>query len=216
MSKEINSYNTFDNLAEEKKKKIMDACIEEFSENGYQNTSTNSIVKRAGISKGILFHYFSSKKNLYLYVLDFVTDFITEILYERIKSLPADFFERIMEIGIIKLKIAYEYPNMYKILIDAFAHFPDDLTLEIQKRYENLYKESIPVLYEGIDTSNFRSEINKEKALEFIMLALEGVNNKYMKIFKNMRADKIMAEMETITKDYNEYIHILKNGVYGK
>ena len=54
-------YDTFENLPEEKRKKILEICLDEFSENSYENSSTNTIVKRAGISKGILFHYFKNK-----------------------------------------------------------------------------------------------------------------------------------------------------------
>ena len=48
---------------EEKKQKIYQAALEEFVEHGYQNASTNRITQRAGISKGLLFHYFKNKKN---------------------------------------------------------------------------------------------------------------------------------------------------------
>ncbi|WP_443110722.1 TetR/AcrR family transcriptional regulator [Caloramator sp. mosi_1] len=44
----------------------MKAAIEEFAKEGYKNASTNKIVETACISKGILFHYFKSKKGLYI------------------------------------------------------------------------------------------------------------------------------------------------------
>lgn len=209
-------YSKFENLTQEKKKKIIDVCIEEFSQNGYKNASTNNIVKNAEISKGILFHYFGSKKSLYLYVLDYVLDFLSEIIYKMMNDLPADFFERIMKVGIIKLKAAYEYPAEYKFLLDAITNIEDDIKHEVQVRYKKLYKEGMPILFKGIDTSKFRSEIDKDKAMELIMFALEGVNNKYLRVFESMHVDKIMSEIEEITRDFNEYIDILKNGVYGK
>lgn len=208
-------YSKFENLTEEKKKRIIDVCVEEFSQNGYKNASTNIIVKNAEISKGILFHYFGSKKSLYLYVLDYVIDFLTEIMYKRMTDLPADFFERIMKIGILKLKAAYEYPVEYRFVIDAFTHTPDDLKLEMKERYEKMYKENKPVMFKDIDTSRFRREIDRNKAMELIMFALEGVGNKYLSDFKSMPVDRIMSELEHITQDYNGYIEILKNGVYG-
>ena len=44
-------------MDEEKKQKIINASIEEFSK-GYSLASTNEIVRKAGVSKGLLFHYF--------------------------------------------------------------------------------------------------------------------------------------------------------------
>ena len=42
----------FENLAEEKKEKIIEAAIEEFIERGYERASINSIIKMADISRG--------------------------------------------------------------------------------------------------------------------------------------------------------------------
>jgi len=100
----------------------MDACIEEFSQNSYDNASTNSIVKKAGISKGILFHYFGSKRDLYLYVFDYVLDYANKYIMEKFNkeaaNSQADIFERIMKSGLIKIQLAYEYPAMYAVLFN--------------------------------------------------------------------------------------------------
>ena len=48
------------------KRKILNAAIKEFSEYGYTKTSMNNICKHAGISKGIIYHYFQDKDDLYL------------------------------------------------------------------------------------------------------------------------------------------------------
>lgn len=53
----------------EKQERIINACIEEFSENNYDQCSLNAIVKRAGISKGGLFKYISNKEELYLSII---------------------------------------------------------------------------------------------------------------------------------------------------
>lgn len=211
----VDLYSKFENLTEDKKKKIITACIQEFSTNGYENASTNSIVLNAGISKGILFHYFGSKKRLYLYILDYVIDFMAGLVFKGLEELPADFFERIMKIGIIKMKAAYEYPVEYGFLLKAFMNQPDELKGELQKRYEKAYSDSMPKMFEGIDTSKFREGIDKDRAMELIMIALEGVNNKYMKTFKDKQVDAIMSDMEGIMSDYEKYIEILKFGIYG-
>ena len=73
----------FEKLPEQKKKKIIDACIKEFSKNGYVNASTNNIVLNAGISKGSLFNYFDNKKKLYLYILDYAINFYVDLMLKK-------------------------------------------------------------------------------------------------------------------------------------
>ena len=76
-------YETFENLPESKREHILQVCIEEFARNGYINTSTNTIVKRLGISKGLLFLYFKSKKNLFLYIIDYLMELLTIEFFQR-------------------------------------------------------------------------------------------------------------------------------------
>lgn len=46
----------------EKKERMINSALKEFSVNTFQKASTNTIVEEAGISKGLLFHYFGNKK----------------------------------------------------------------------------------------------------------------------------------------------------------
>jgi TetR/AcrR family transcriptional regulator len=214
MKEEVKMYSKFENLTEEKKKKIIDVCIEEFSRNGYKNASTNNIVKNAEISKGILFHYFGSKKSLYLYVYKYVTDFIAQIFYEKMRDLPSDFFERVMELGLLKLKVASEFPVEYKFILDVFLHTPEELKQEVQESYGKIYGENMELLFKDIDISKFRPGIDSNKAMEVAMFAFDGLSNKYFKQFKSIPMGDIMGELEKSIQDFNEYIEILKNGVY--
>lgn len=54
----------FDKIRQEKKSLIMDTALELFAENGYHATSMSRIAKKAGISKGLAYNYFDSKKEI--------------------------------------------------------------------------------------------------------------------------------------------------------
>lgn len=57
----------FLSLDKEKQDRIINAAMKEFAQKGYDKASTNEMVKEAGISKGLLFHYFQNKKQLYFF-----------------------------------------------------------------------------------------------------------------------------------------------------
>ncbi len=207
-------YSKFESLPKDKQSRIIDACIEEFSQNGYINSSTNSIIKKAEISKGILFHYFGSKKKLYLYILNYCVNLLTDILYDRMGDLPSDFFERVVKSGMLKLKTLYEYPAVYKLIIDVFTNTPEELKSEVQDMYTKLYRDNVPILFKDIDTSKFRDDIDKNKTIELIMFTIDGLSSKYMNSIKNMPSDKLMSDFESFIQKYYEYIDILKKMVY--
>ncbi len=49
---------------EKRQQAIINAAISEFIEKGYEGASMQSIAKRAGLTKGGLYHYYSSKEEL--------------------------------------------------------------------------------------------------------------------------------------------------------
>ena len=59
-------------LSEEKKKAIVNAALEVFGTCEYKRASTDLIAAKAGISKGLLFYYFKNKKELYMYLFEYV------------------------------------------------------------------------------------------------------------------------------------------------
>ena len=54
----------FKDLRHEKKTLIMDVALEHFANEGYHNSSISKIAKQAGISKGLMYNYFSGKEDL--------------------------------------------------------------------------------------------------------------------------------------------------------
>ena len=54
----------FEEIRESKRRQIMYAAIECFATSGYHSVSISDLAKHAGISKGLMYNYFSSKEEL--------------------------------------------------------------------------------------------------------------------------------------------------------
>lgn len=54
-----------DQKRDEQRTRILEIALEEFNQLGYKGTSTRRITEIAGVSSGLLFHYFPSKQSLY-------------------------------------------------------------------------------------------------------------------------------------------------------
>jgi TetR/AcrR family transcriptional regulator len=206
--------STFEGLPEEKKKRIIDAALEEFAANGYDKASTNSIVKKAEISKGILFHYFGSKKNLFLYIFDYAINYLMNKYYAEMDDWPSDPFERLIWISSLKVKIYYDAPLMYKLAFNAIMNMPKELERDLHTIYNRFYSKLMPEIFRGTDTSKFKEGIDAQKAIELIMLCIDGLSNKYLRIYKDKPVDEIFNNVEPIMEEFNEYIEILKYGIY--
>ncbi len=76
--------------AEERKNEILDVAEQLFVKNGYDNTSTNDIIKVIGIARGTLYHHFASKEEILDATIMRITEQMTAkaALIAKDKSIP--------------------------------------------------------------------------------------------------------------------------------
>ena len=56
------------------RKQVLAAAVDLFAANGYDGTSVQEIVERAGVTKGALYHYFTAKEDILLEIYTTVFD----------------------------------------------------------------------------------------------------------------------------------------------
>ena len=66
-------------IREKTKKVILDSAIKLFAEKGFQATSMSDIAKLAGVSKGLAYNYFDSKRHIVEAILKYVTDLMYKL-----------------------------------------------------------------------------------------------------------------------------------------
>jgi len=69
-------------------------------------------------------------------------------------------------------------------------------------------------LINDLDISKFRKDINPQKAIELIIMFLNGMNNKYISTYRNRSPEATLTEIEKIIDEAQEYFEILKKGIY--
>ena len=112
---------------EEKRALICAAARYLFAEFGFAATSTLQIAKRAGVSEGILFHHFGSKKGLFVCLLEDYARGAAEA------TMPSD-ATQLTEESIVRgaFDFADSNPMFYRLLIKAGAEL-----IELQDTAQN-------------------------------------------------------------------------------
>lgn len=119
----------------EKKEKIKNVAIELFSENGYNNVSTNEIAKKANISIGTLYNYFSDKKSIYNELVgDLYANILDQITPEILN--PTDSPIRLIEQYINLILEGHNYMTNFQREITALSY----QSIEFRKLEES-YRE---------------------------------------------------------------------------
>ena len=102
----------------EKKERIIKAAYDLFSENGYYSTVTSDIAKRAGVSTGIVYGYFTDKRDILFYVLkDYINETATPVMeYMSALSKGASLSELIENVISLTESIHKKNANLHNIL----------------------------------------------------------------------------------------------------
>lgn len=201
----------FDSLKPEKQELIINAAIKEFVQNGFDKASTNEIVKAANISKGSLFNYFNSKKDLYVYLIEYGIQVI-ENLFEQIDLSETDLFKRIENIGLQKLKIHKKFPHVFDFLAASMQEESVEVRDVIKDEVNPVYDRGTEIIYKHIDHSKFRDEIDIEKAIEIVNWTMFGFGEKAIHQINNF--EDIGKFGEQYLREWESYAEILKYSFY--
>jgi AcrR family transcriptional regulator len=205
-------FSKFLNLDQEKQDRIINAAIKEFAQKGYENASTNEIVKEAGISKGLLFHYFGNKKQMFLFLFDYCYRLISEQFYQKIDLTERDFFTRIRQAVLIKMELLTTYPELFKFIEEAYLEDATEVKAEVEKKIKELNNINIGKIYEGIDFSKFRDDMDIKKILKIITWTFEKMSEE--ELFRAKLSPTHQIDYEKIFLEAEEYFEILMKTFY--
>ena len=160
--------------------RIIEASFQEFGRHGYEGASTNQICQAAGISKGLLYHYFKSKENLFFSVCDRCIQDL-ESVFEK------DWFEG-KKSDLDALLFFYQkqaeffltHPDHYHILtqiLNSSCESVESYISEKQKKYREQVGLALRLF---LSRSRIRAGVDKELALEIMLEMVSNLQNRYL------------------------------------
>jgi len=204
----------FANLDQEKQRRIIDVCMQEFAAHGYAQASTNRMVQAAGISKGLLFHYFGNKQDLYLHLFQLAITEATDWFLQGMGEQSADLMERILHWTKRKLEMFREKRTIYYFSLSVLdPRLPTELRLALQQAQADLTADMTARMLDGVDWSYFRPGVDRQLAVRLVVSALQALADDYLRLHQQgvglspEQYDQTLRDVRTVT-DY------LKQGLY--
>lgn len=199
-------FRKFEQLNEEKRERIINAALMEFAERGYDKASTNTIVKQAEISKGLLFHYFGNKASLFMYLSDYCSELIIKDLYENLDLEDKDILNRIHEIMLRKVILLKRHPRIFEFVKNIYREPNLEMKEKVIKKQQQITEESKTTLFKNIDYSYFKKGLDIEKTMFVIYSTLEKISMSEI-IKENMNIDEVVREIETYFDYFREVFY---------
>lgn len=160
------------------KDKILKAAILEFGTKTYENASLNSICSDHNISKGLIYHYFKNKDELYLSCVGACFGAFTS----HLKSGQGNFSDIQADIqAYLNLRHDFfqENPNYSNIFFNAVLQPPSHLVDSIKvliKEFEELNTNHYKAAISKIE---LRQGITEEEAVEYFLIFQEMFNSHF-------------------------------------
>tara|TARA_S200000501_G_scaffold32923_1_gene27498 strand:+ start:2377 stop:3003 length:627 start_codon:yes stop_codon:yes gene_type:complete len=192
----------FETLSLEKRTRILNASISEFSKNEYESASMNSIVQEAKISKGALFNYFVNKSELYNYIYKLavrkVKKYLKKVRDESVELPFEDRLKLIVEKGISFIKKNPKLSKMYfQLRFSGNSPNQTQILNELQKMSEQ-YLENI------LRAAIFKREINENINIKQSVFFLDTILNKYLNDYHRLSNNQNSAQFNS--EDWTEGI----------
>ena len=197
------------NMDPEKRDRIINAALEEFGKHEFEKASTNTIVKNAGISKGLLFHYFENKKSLLEYLESYVIKTVISTLKEELDWEESDFFNRLKQVALIKGRLTLRYPFMFEFFTNIIEKMDYDALLKYREDFAPGLMEKIYT--HNIDYSKFKPEMDMEKTMKIINWVIEKYS---LDLLDKLSRTKEPWDYATVNVEFEQYMDILRKAFY--
>lgn len=199
--------DTFKNLSQEKKQKILKSAEKEFARVPFAETSIKNIVEDAGIARGSFYQYFESKEDLLEYIISNHTTMVNKSIEEKFYSTNGDIFEVFISIydNVIEKCIIKEDMELYKNILENMKNTEEGIFFSNMKRYK---PKDISEYYNFINKENLN--VKNEDDMKLIIKMLDNITKRAIIMsFKNNNKSEAK-------KDYLKMINYLKFGIIKK
>ena len=189
------------------RRRIMDAALNEFAKQGYGASSVNAICASEDISKGIIYHYFRTKDDLFLSCVNECFQLLKEYLQTQLQLKESSMKERLEEYFVARLAFFREHPVYQRIFCEVIISPPDHLKEQIHKCRKEFDAFNIQILEQLLESVSFCQSIAKEDVIETFQQFQDFINARY----QMDGADKLTFEKHE--EKCRKALHILLYGV---
>lgn len=195
----------FFDLKKEKQDKMINGAMEVFAKKGYKLASTDDMVKVAGVSKGLWFHYFGNKAGLYTFVADYCIKYLNMELTVNLMGERTEYFDILYKIEETKAQIAKMYPYA-PLMVQSMLEEDDEEIKEIAQVKIAPYREKINEAMDKFNPDTLKKGVDKEILDMTVAYTVKGIREE---AYKSEKFDS-----NFYLKQVKEYFDMMQNIIF--
>ncbi len=160
----------------DRKNQILEAAFKVFVEKGYSKATMDDIVDSSGLSKGALYHYYKSKKDLFLSLIEHWEVYTFKNFYNKeSKDKKASDILRSFGQNVLKTLDEKKYAYIAEIEFWSLSNYDADIKSRSQLLYDKLLNLFEKVVKKGIKQGEFK-ELDIRNTAMIILAVFQGIN----------------------------------------
>ncbi|MCM1194304.1 MAG: TetR/AcrR family transcriptional regulator [Acetatifactor muris] len=195
----------FFDLKKEKQDRVINAALKVFALQGYRHGSTDDIVREAGISKGLLFHYFGSKLGVYHFIYDYSVRYMNLELRSTVNAGEKELFAVLKQIECARMHAMKGYPYMQQFLNRSLSEDSYEALLAVEEK-KNALEETYETIGRQIDYGMLPPGVDGEKLRKMLDFTVKGLMTE--------RFQNISFQPDMLYEEICGYLDMVRQIVY--
>ena len=159
-----------------KYKILIRTAYQQFALHGYEKTTIDDILKVSGISKGLFYHHFANKNELFVALYAKAAQEITEKTLEIFEAENMDLISFAKKYMQMQFSLSQKIPYLFTFLKRAESEKIE----EIQDTMEYVLSQRHQWMIERLDWQCLRKGVTKEQAISLATWIAEGFTNELL------------------------------------
>lgn len=192
------------------KEEICQAAMEEFGALGYEKVTMERICGNHGISKGMMYHYYANKDELFILCVERTfTDLRKHVDRDMGELDEQEFLNATKNFFMIREYYFQSHPREKAIFEEAMLHPPKHLVEQIQKLRSPIRELNRRFFRQIVKKMPLRPEIDPQIAARY----LESVEYFFQNVIRNYQEDRAGADLHTMFETAGEILDMVLFGI---
>ncbi|TWH59430.1 TetR family transcriptional regulator [Desulfitobacterium sp. LBE] len=209
---------TFFNLPEAKRNRIIEAATREFAAYAFDQASIARIIEQAGIPRGSFYQYFENLKDLYKYIFDLSVEKKLQYFDAKVPDLHGEgfeFFSTLQRVFVVGLEFAREHPDLLalgdRFIKESNAPLRQEVMAEQALQSAGFYSD---MLRRGFDLGQLDPSVDYTTALYFMKGMHAALVEAYLTLDQSNPG--LVFEDDAYLKSINNLLQLLAHGLKNK
>lgn len=189
---------------------ILRAAMEEFGNRGYDQVTMERICTVHGISKGMMYHYYSNKDELFLLCVQATFQELTDHIRQGTEGLPAEnTLEAIKGFFLLREEFFRTHPQQKTIFENAMVHPPKHLREQIQELRGPIREVNRQFLERVVAQAKLRPGLRPEQVARY----LESMQDTFRGAVLRCQEESGKEDLHTMLELSGELLEMILFGV---